>query len=56
MPLAFGDIARREQIGDGHIEGLGDLLSRRQRNIPLRAFNRPDKGPVIPPINNRTRK
>jgi len=40
------DIAGREQIGDGHAEGLGDLLSRRQRNVPLRPFNRPDKRPI----------
>ncbi len=42
------NIAVREQIGDSHAEGVGDLLSRRQRDVPFRAFDSADKGAIQP--------
>ena len=42
------DVVRREQFGDGEVEGRGELLGGSQGDIALGALDGPDKGPVQP--------
>ena len=41
-------VVRREQIGDGEVEGRGELLGGREGDVALGALDGPDNGPVQP--------